>query len=148
MTSQPAPSPDLDLVVTIQANISPPVVVGDSDCGRRQFIPITGGHFNGPLMTGEVLPGGADWQLLRADGVNEIEAHYSIRTDDGVVIVVRNMGLADRSGARADAPYLRAAPRFHAPAGRYEWLNRSLFVSTITPAPDSSHVVVRVYQVS
>lgn len=40
-----------------------------------------------------MLPGGADWQLLRHDGVTELEARYILRTDDGALIYVSNHAL-------------------------------------------------------
>ena len=88
-----------------------------------------------------LLQGGADWQFDRPDGVTELEALYLLRTQDGAHIQVHNRGLRHgpaevmsrlRAGA-AVAPeeyYFRATPSFSAPAGRYEWLNRSLFLCT------------------
>ncbi|MCB0991222.1 MAG: DUF3237 family protein [Acidimicrobiales bacterium] len=148
MTTPNAPAPTLELVLTIRADISPAVEVGPSDGGTRRYIPIVGGSFDGRGLTGEVLPGGADWQLDRPDGITEIDAHYSIRAEDGTVIIVRNRGIADRTRPGGQGPYLRSSPRFHAPAGPHDWLNRSVFVGTITPAADRSHVMVRVYESS
>ena len=128
-----------------------PVNVGRSDLGERRFIPITGGVFSGsgPAegLNGRVLPGGADWQLTRADGVTEIDAYYAIETDAGEVIVVRNRGLADRSGERAENPYVRTTPKFQAPEGACGWLNRTLFAGGIRVAADASHVIVNVYRI-
>ena len=56
-------------------------------------MPITGGEFAGPQLRGKVLPGRADWQILRGDGVAELEARYTLRTDDGALIYVRNHAL-------------------------------------------------------
>ncbi|NLD35337.1 MAG: DUF3237 family protein [Desulfatiglans sp.] len=47
---------------------------GKSKYGERRIIPITGGKFKGPDIEGEVLPGGADWQLTRPDGDVELYA--------------------------------------------------------------------------
>ena len=131
-------------VLAIRADIGRPVQIGASDQGVRRYIPITGGEFTGAEIRGRVLPGGADWQLERADGVTEIDAHYAIEADDGAIIIVRNRGIADRTG---DAPYVRTTPRFQAPVGTHDWLNRRLFVGTIVPARDFSHVMVSVFQV-
>jgi hypothetical protein len=92
----------------------------------------------GPIIRGEILPG-ADWQFTRRDGVTAVDATYALRTDDGVMVQIRNRGLrhgppdvmsALAEGREVDpsAYYFRAAPEFIAPAGRYEWLNRSVFV--------------------
>jgi hypothetical protein len=138
-----------ELALELRVAISPPVVVGQSDAGRRQFIPITGGYFVGDGIRGTVLPGGADWQLLRPDGVLEIVAIYAIQTDDGATIMVDNRGIGvppaadDPSGVR----YLRTVPKFHAPEGKYDWLNESIFVGSITPAPEGDAVVIRAFKV-
>ena len=123
------------------------VVVGASKQGKRQLVPITGGDFAGPSIKGRVLPGGADWQLVRPDGVTEIEARYTIQTDDGVNISVVNRGIALYPPA-FEQVYVRTAPEFEAPSdGAYAWLNKSIFVGTVHVASKQPLVVlVRVYK--
>ncbi|SNS15526.1 MULTISPECIES: DUF3237 family protein [unclassified Azospirillum] len=134
------PSPSLRLVLQARVTISPAVEVGDSDHGKRRFIPITGGSFTGEGIKGEVLAGGADWQLDRPDGVRELDALYSLRTDDGAVIIVHNKGLSV-----PDPRYLMTIPAFHAPAGKYEWLNRRVFVGRVSPVPGGGAVIISVF---
>lgn len=43
--------------------------------------------------------------------------------------------------------YIATNPTFHAPNGKYGWLNESQFTGTVVAAPDESYVVVRVYEV-
>ena len=38
-------------------------------------------------LDGLVLAGGADWQTSRPDGVTEVDALYSMKCDDGTVII-------------------------------------------------------------
>jgi len=147
-------APTTELALELYVAIAPRVEVGESDDGVRQFIPITGGRFSGDGIRGEVMPGGADWQLRRRDGVVEVNALYSIRTDDGAVIVVDNRGIivppppAAAGGAAAPAAgYVRTSPRFHAPQGKYDWLNKTVFVGTITPATGGGAVIIRVFRV-
>lgn len=135
----------MELTVTIGAR----VVVGESDKGVRQYIPITGGTFTGEdlegnVFTGEVLAGGADWQLIRPDGVLEVDALYSIKLSSGEVVVVHNQGIVDRG---AKTPYIRTVPSFQAPKGTFDWLNKKIFLGTITPAADGSFVTIRVFTV-
>jgi Protein of unknown function (DUF3237) len=116
-----AEPPATELVLEAYVTIAPAVVVGPSDHGQRQFVPITGGHFVGAGIKGEVMAGGADWQLIRSDGVLELTAIYSLRTDDGAVVVVENRGIGvPADTGTPDVRYLRTSPRFHAPAGPYE----------------------------
>ena len=85
-------APELEYVVRLNVSLGQAYSSGDNGKGTRTIIPITGGTFEGPDIKGEVLPGGADYQLA-VDGRNEVEAIYCIRTDDGVTIHVRNNGI-------------------------------------------------------
>jgi hypothetical protein len=138
--AEPIPAPALRLVLQAHVTVAPAVEVGDSDYGKRRFIPITGGSFTGDGIKGDVMAGGADWQIDRPDGVRELEAIYSLRTDDGAVIIVHNKGLSV-----PDPRYLMTTPAFHAPAGKYEWLNRRIFVGRVTPVPGGGAVIISVF---
>ena len=127
-----------EAVVTIDAAVN----VGPTPHGGRRYIPITGGTFQGQRIRGVILPGGADWQTDRPDGVTEADALYSIRSDDGTVIIVRNQGVIAGGGA-----YMRTGLRFDAPAGPHAWLNESQFVSAIAGGPRPGTVVIRVFRV-
>ena len=130
-SSVPA-SPELEFVVQLNVTISGAYSVGDTQHGRRTVIPITGGTFEGPHLKGTVLSGGADYQLANREGNRtELEAIYSIKTDDGVYIHVRNRGVIYHGPDANGQPtfYFKAAPQFEAPAdSRYAWLNNSLYV--------------------
>jgi len=141
-----------ELVMELHVGISSAVNIGESDLGQRRYIPITGGTFEGKGIKGEVLAGGADWQLTRPDGVLEIHAIYSIRTDDGDVIAVDNKGIAlslpaDATSGSPARRYTRTTPKFHAPVGKYDWLNKRVFTGTITPVPQEAKVIIRVFEV-
>jgi hypothetical protein len=144
-------APKTELVLEAYVTLSPAVEVGKSDAGTRRFIPITGGRFIGQGIKGEVVAGGADWQLERPDGVLEVHALYSLRTDDGVNIVVENDGIIVRgspgAGGEPAVPYVRTVPRFHAPQGKYDWLNKGVFVGGIAGGAGGGAVVIRVFHV-
>ncbi len=138
-----------ELVMELHVQIGAPVSIGESDLGNRRYIPITGGTFSGKGMRGEVLEGGADWQLERPDGVLEIHAIYSIRTDDGAVIAVDNQGIAIDLPAEENSDairYTRTTPEFAAPLGKYDWLNKRIFTGTITPVLSEGKVIIRVFE--
>ena len=140
-------APATELALELYVTIAPPVVVGPSDHGTRQFIPITGGRFSGANgLKGEVMTGGADWQLRRPDGVTEVKAIYSIKTADGVVIEVDNQGIIVPAAADGSR-YVRTNVRFHAPQGPHDWLNKTSFVGTITPSPQGGAVIIRAFKV-
>ena len=128
----PKNTPQLEFVMQLRVTIGGAYAVGETAHGRRVVIPITGGTFEGPRLKGTVVNGGADYQLVSSDGSRtEVEAIYSIRTDDGTYIHVRNRGIVC-SGMDEDGrptSYFKTAPQFEAPAdGRYSWLNNAIFV--------------------
>ncbi len=120
-------------------------------------MPILGGSVSGPRLTAAILPGGADWQIIRADGTAEVVARYTLRTDDGTLISVVNKGL--RRGppeilARLAAGdvvdpalyYFRTTPVFEVASGPHGWLADNIFVAT--GERHEKQVVIRVFVVS
>lgn len=140
--SPAVPPLQTEFVYEAVVTIDPAVEVGATPHGQRRYIPITGGTFEGAQIRGTILPGGADWQTSRPDGVTEADALYSIRTDDGTVIIVHNRGVIAGGGA-----YMRTALRFDAPAGPHAWLNESQFISAIVGGPRPGTVIIRVFRV-
>jgi hypothetical protein len=133
--------PRLELAFEVRAEVGAPVVIGPLPHGLRRIIPILAGTFEGPELRGEVLPGGADWQIIRDDGFTDVDARYTLRTDRGHLISVSNVGIrhapADvmrrlNAGESVDPAlvYFRAVPRFETAAPELEWLMRSIFLST------------------
>ena len=111
------------------------------ELGRRRIIPITGGRFHGERLSGRVLGGGADWQIVRPDGVADLDARYTIETQDGALIYVWNKGYRHgpdeviqrlRDGEAVDPKlyYMRTTPWFETGDARYAWLNRIVCVAT------------------
>jgi hypothetical protein len=94
------------MLITENVTLAPSQRVGDSKRGMRNIIPITGGTVSGRI-TGKVLMGGADYQLLSPPPT--IDAHYLWETDDGELIIVRNGGsfgaLVPTFETRVDGPY-------------------------------------------
>jgi Protein of unknown function (DUF3237) len=74
--------------MTLRLATAPVLTVGAVPHGTRTIYPITGGAFEGPRLRGKVLPGGADWALLRADGALELDLRITLETDDGALIAV------------------------------------------------------------
>ena len=133
------PTPSLRMFCHLAVRIGPPQLIGPVLTGERRVIPIVGGRFEGARLRGEILPGGADWQIVAADGTAMLEARYTLRTDDGALIYVRNTGLrhgppevlaAIARGEQVDPAryYFRATPVFETGEKKYAWLNRTLAV--------------------
>jgi len=155
-TSHAQEAPVLEFFCTLNVKLDKPMVVGDTPHGTRRIIPIMGGEVKGPMINGTILSGGADWQILRSDGVAELEAHYQFKTDDGVLIYVKNIGvrvaspdisarIARGEKVEADQYYFRTSPRFEAPSGKYGWINDTLFICTGERTPDA--VILKVWKV-
>lgn len=113
-------------------------------------MPITGGIFRGgpglETLRGKVLPGGADRQQLRQDGVKELDALYELKAENGTILTVRNRVLIDDPG---DQPrYAMSRIQITAPEGEWAFLNRRLILGTLQSArPARSAVIIRGWQV-
>jgi len=123
--------------------------IDNTQHGKRIVIPITGGTFEGPLLKGTIINGGADYQLSNGSRT-ELEAIYSIKTDDGIYIHVRNRGII-ANGKDADGKpsfYFKAAPQFEAPAdSKYGWLNNALFICAPEWNQEFKGIVLNVWKV-
>lgn len=123
--------PRVEFVFEERVTLAPATVLGDTDLGHRQYIPITGGTIAGPKLKGVVIPGGWDFQLGYSAGCGTLSADYFLRADDGTVIHILNQafncGMAGPGGERS---WFR--PTFEAPKGSaYEWLTRGTFVASL-----------------
>ena|SRR5579863_4744660 len=145
--------PVADHVVRIAA----PIEIGLISGNLRRIIPIAGGEVLGPRIRGKVLPGGADFQLMRVDGVTDLQARYVIETEERQLIYVENSGVRYgppelmeklRRGEIVDPGliYFRTTPRFETAAPGYEWLMRHLFLCSGARFPD--RVEMRFFQVT
>jgi Protein of unknown function (DUF3237) len=151
----PAP-PRLTLAMELRVTVGAPLEVGNVPRGRRRIIPIEGGTFEGPNLRGAVLPGGADWQIVRADGLAELDTRYTLKTDAGDVIYIQNAGMRHAppeitkqllAGQDVDPSlvYFRTVPTFETQAPHLQWLTRAIFVGTGERHPND--VIVRVWKV-
>jgi Protein of unknown function (DUF3237) len=130
------------LLMTLQVHVAAAQNIGAVPHGTRRTVPLTGGAFEGPKLRGTVLPGGsADWQLLRADGVLELDVRATLETDDGALISMRSVGLrhgppdviaAIGRGETVDPAtyYFRTTMRFETAHPAYAFLNRIVAVAS------------------
>ena len=147
--AQQPEGPATEFVMQLRVTLDAPYTVGETPHGRRTVIPITGGTFEGPLLKGTILSGGADWQLAKGNRT-EVEAIYSIKTDDGVYIHIRNTGIISTAKDSQGNPafYFRCAPKFEAPEdSKYAWLNNALFLCAPSFSPDFKGIVLNVWKV-
>jgi hypothetical protein len=148
-TYPPKDTPQLEFALQLRVTLGEAFSIDKTQHGRRTVIPITGGTFEGPLLKGTIINGGADYQL-NAENRTELEAIYCIKTDDGIYIHVRNRGIiANGKDANGNPTfYFRAAPQFEAPSdSRYGWLNDALFICAPEWTPDFKGIVLNVWKV-
>ena len=122
---------------TIHAELGPIMSLGRTPYGERRIIDIAGGSVRGRKLNGRILPGGADWQIVRSDGAADIQARYTIESDAGARILVTSDGLGHGPPAvmerlaRGDSVdpalyYFRTVMRFETSDPAVDWLNRIL----------------------
>ncbi len=137
---------DFNFIMEALVEVGDVQEIGAVPIGLRRIIPITGGTFEGPRIKGTILPGGADWQIVRSDGIREIEARYTLETDCGSKIYVVNKGLISGQSDDPKTFYFRTTPRFEVEGEKYAWLTRSIFLATVEPRQPAS-VYIKFYQV-
>jgi len=128
------------LLLVLRPELDPPQQLGQTTAGARKIVPVTGGSFDGPGLSGKVLPGGGDWASTRPDGVLQLDVRLTLETTDNALILMRYTGLRHgpsdvlaRLGSEEVDPstyYFRIVPTFETSAPQYEWLNRLVAVGT------------------
>jgi hypothetical protein len=143
-------------IFRMQVEVADPLLLGATPYGERRIVQILGGRVEGPKVTGRILPGGADWQIIRADGAADLTARYVIESDAGARIYVRSDGMrhgprevieAIARGEQVDPSryYFRTVLRFETSDPALAWLNRIIAVGR--GARDKLAVRLEVYAV-
>lgn len=153
--------PTLIKRLDIEVDIAPALILGEVAEGTRMNYPITGGRFtlfcpSTDQITGSVMPGGYDYFLEMADATGRLDAVYSLMTDAGELINIRNQGwltltaegqLQVQAGiwpvARKDY-HCRCSPVLQAARGRLNWLNTAVLIGEVD-YPSDSKVMIRCY---
>ena len=149
--------PSLTHVAMLRVEVGAPIVIGRTPDGLRRVVPITGGRMQGALLNGVILPAGADYQLVREDGLAAIDARYVVRLDDGELLYVVNAGMRFAAPelmarlARGEAVdpaqvYFRTTLRFETGAAAYQALTRRLYLATGARNPD--HIELNAFEVA
>ena len=127
--------------MSLAVDVGDVVTMGPGPLGERRVVGILGGTFEGPEMRGEVLPGGADWQIVRKDGVLDLDARYALKDQAGGIIRVVSQGYRHGSpevlealarGEHVDPSryFFRTIMRFETGAPYLESLNKTIAVAT------------------
>jgi hypothetical protein len=127
-------------ILVVRAELGDILKLGATPYGERRIINILGGTVEGPRLKGKILPGGADWQIVRSDGVVDLRARYTVETETGGQILVNSEGyrhgppevmarLARDETVDPALYYFRAAMRFETADPAAAWLNRILAIA-------------------
>jgi muconolactone delta-isomerase len=135
------PAPRLTRVYRLEATLGQPLDLGDTDHGHRRIVPLTGGTFTGPELSGKLLPGAsADWQTVMPDGTAIGDIRYTLQTTAGDLLYVMSRGvrhgspgvlerLARGEPVDADEYTFRTATQIETAAANLDWLNKGVFVA-------------------
>ncbi|CAM5389545.1 DUF3237 domain-containing protein [Leifsonia shinshuensis] len=155
MTVQPT-VPALEAAFDVVVALGELADHGDTRAGHRRVIPIVGGAIDGGLEA-EILPGGADWQVVRPDGAIEIDGRYTARTPEGEYVYLQVSGVRTADPGILDALlrgepvppedyYFRTAIRFETASPRLKHLEHALYVASCVR--DANAVRYRTYRVT
>lgn len=135
------PKPGLEFLARFEVSLDAPILeVGEVEgVGKRRIIPITGGTFSGPRLSGQILNNGADWQVVQADGLARLDTRYALKTEDGALIYIQTRGfrygppdvmeeLARGHPVDPHKYFFRVYVQFETSASRYAWLNRAMAI--------------------
>ena len=154
--TKPAP-PKLEYAFDLHLQIGKPVDVGKTGpAGLRRVAPVVGGTLEGPGLKGKIQPG-ADYQIIHADGLTEIDAHYVVETEKGELLYIVNRGVRHgpaevlqklNAGEKVDQSliYFRTVISVETVAEGLEWMNRTIFVARGERLPNEA--VIHVYRVN
>ncbi|OKP10869.1 UPF0311 protein [Penicillium subrubescens] len=94
--------------------------------GIRNSIPIVGGNFSGPHLSGKIMNVGADWGLVDPrTNIFSADTRYNLRTDDGADIYIQT------SGPQVPDGHLHLRLVFETGSPKYYWLNNIVGMTTM-----------------
>jgi hypothetical protein len=126
------------LLTVLRPELAPAHLLGAGPWGVRKTVPVSGGSFDGPAVSGRILPGGSDCAITRNDGVLELDVRLTLETHDGALIHLTYTGLrhgptdvlALLGQVTVDPSryYFRIIARFETSSPDYAYLNRLVAV--------------------
>jgi Protein of unknown function (DUF3237) len=141
------PHPRLTQVYRLEATLGQPLDLGDISQGHRRIVPLAGGTFTGPELSGILVPGAsADWQIVLPDGTALGDVRYTLQTAGGDLLYVRSRGVRHGSpevlarlgrGEDVDASEytFRTSTQIETASPALDWLNKGIFISVAGRQP-------------
>lgn len=133
--------------MTLKLAVSGMQEVGNTPAGNRRIGLVAGGTFQGDRLRGSVMPGGADWIVVRPDEVTTLDVRLVLQTHDGATIGMTYRGLrhgpadvmamvARGEPVEPGSYYFRTAVTFETASETYAWLNGIIAVGTGDRSPE------------
>lgn len=127
------------LTLSLQVDYAGLLNIGKTPAGRRRIAPVAGGVFEGARLRGKILPGGADWVMVRPDENFTIDVRLTLRTSDDALVYLAYQGLFKASPEnqarlrrgemlRPEDYMIRTVAKFESGAEKYQWLNDVLAI--------------------
>lgn len=91
-------TPGLEFLYSSNVTLGERWSYGDIGQGARVAIPIIGGTFSGPKLSGTIMNLGADWGVIDTNDTFFPDTRYSLRTDDGADIYIQTAGPTQADG--------------------------------------------------
>lgn len=113
--------PTFEYLGTLRAEIGTRTAIENGPQGTRTVVQLVGGRFEGPRVKASLQAPAGDWVTNRADGSLKLDVRFTLKTDDGAVILVTYNGIGQTTEGGAS---LRSAPIFETGDSRYAWLTR------------------------
>lgn len=135
------PDPRLTKVYRLEASLGEPLDLGETAQGHRRIVPLTGGTFAGPEISGKLLPGAsADWQIVLPDGTALGDIRYTLQTTGGDLLYIQSRSIRhgtpevlERLGRGEDVDAseytFRTSTQIDVAAPALDWLNKGVFIS-------------------
>ncbi|KAK4665143.1 uncharacterized protein QC763_510980 [Podospora pseudopauciseta] len=133
-------APGLTFLYSLNCTLGASLPVGAGPNGNRVVIPITGGSFKGPRLSGKVLPLGADWGLIDSKNTFSADTRYQLQTDDNVHIFISTSGPAQSDG------FIHLRIKFETGSSKYYWLNNVIAVGILTSG--NGYVAIDAWQLT
>ncbi len=140
-------APELTFLCNMGLTVENAYLPGKTPIGNRRIIRVTGGQLQGDKLNAIVVPGGDDWITVQEDGTIIQDVRILLQTEDNELILMTYRGIRTGpikvlkrldNGERVDPEkyYFRTTPIFETASGKYNWLNRKMFVSNGIRLPD------------
>jgi hypothetical protein len=132
-------------IMKIHVQCEPDMEVKNDGSGYLRVIPIVSGWFEGKIQ-GKIIPGGADWNTTRDNGISHVFAKYLLQAEDGEYIAIENEG---KINFQESEGRIKTVPRFQVDHnGRYAWLNCGVYVGELQGGKEPGQVEIIIYKLA